>query len=92
MTKTPDSPQRILWLDPFAASRQWMEIADKTQRVVSQYMGWQAESSAFQAYNPKATSQAFAEFFACAYRTPQCQRVYVSSSIRLMNVNQSCYE
>jgi len=52
MTKTPDSPQRIPWLDPFAASRQWMETAGKAQRVVWQ---WQAESSAFQPYNPNAT-------------------------------------
>jgi poly[(R)-3-hydroxyalkanoate] polymerase subunit PhaC len=68
MTKTPDSPPRIPWLDPFEAGRQWMEIAGKAQNVVSQYM---AESSAFQAYNPKATAQAFAEFFALFFKHPE---------------------
>ena len=71
MTKAPDSSQRIPWLDPFEASRQWMEIAGKTQNVVSQYLGWQVESSAFQAYNPKVTAQAFGEFFALFFKDPE---------------------
>src|SRR5215469_4053748 len=71
MTKTPDSPQRIPWLDPFEASRQWMEIAGKAQNVVSQYMGQQAEDSALQASNLKASTQAFAEFFALFFRDPE---------------------
>jgi polyhydroxyalkanoate synthase subunit PhaC len=71
MTKTPDSPQRIPWLDPFEASRQWMEIAGKAQNAVSQYMGQQAEDSALQASNLKATTQAFAEFFALFFRDPE---------------------
>ena len=71
MTKSPDSPPRIPWLDPFEASRQWMEIAGKTQRIVAQYMGRQVESDALQAYHPQATAQAFAEFFASFFKDPE---------------------
>jgi polyhydroxyalkanoate synthase len=71
MTKPPDSPQQVPWLNPFEASRQWMEIASKAQKVVSQYMKQQAESGVFQAYNPNATPQAFAEFFASFLKDPE---------------------
>jgi polyhydroxyalkanoate synthase subunit PhaC len=71
MTKAPDSPPRIPWLDPFEASRQWMEIAGKAQNVVSQYLGRQAEGGAFQDYNLKTTTQAFAEFFALFFKDPE---------------------
>jgi polyhydroxyalkanoate synthase len=70
MTKTPETPQ-VPWLNPFEASRQWMEIAGKAQKVVSEYMQQQAESGTFQAYNPQATPQAFAEFFGSLLKSPE---------------------
>jgi polyhydroxyalkanoate synthase len=70
MTKASEPPQKLPWLDPFEAGRQWMEIAGKAQKVVSQYMQQRAESGGFQAYNPVVTPQAFAEFFASFLTDP----------------------
>ena len=70
MTKSSESPQKVPWLDPFEASRQWMEIAGKAQKFVSQYVQQQADSGVFQPYNPQATPQAFAEFFASFLKEP----------------------
>jgi polyhydroxyalkanoate synthase subunit PhaC len=77
MAKAPKSPQQVTpeswgplpWLDPFEASGQWMEIAGKAQKVVSQFVQQQAEGGVFQAYSATAM-QAFGEFFASFLMDP----------------------
>ena len=66
----PESSQKLPCLDSFEARRQWMEIAGNGPKSSRNTLQRQAESGAFQAYSPKATPQAVAEFSASFLKDP----------------------